>query len=257
MSDHNPENPGPGTISSTPPAVRPTPEPFYQTWIRAVTKPNASNYAGMAAAPNASTATALLWYFLPALVEFFIAAVVVQLGKGAQSQLLQDFGGGGRIPVGGAGSFIFELVCGVPIAAVLALLFFMLCVGVVHLIARAFGGKGTFGQLAYVFAAISAPVAVISTVVVLLEAIPVLGLVVGLCFIPVGIVLYIYAVVLEVIATAGVHQISGGKASVSALALPVFFSVCVACATIAALMVLGPVIGNTFSSINSSLQSVP
>jgi hypothetical protein len=226
------------------------PRPFFQTWVNALTKPNERTYQDIASAPNAKATTAFLWIFIASLVQFFISFLV---GNAAQSQLLRQFGGGQNLPTPSFGNRAITLICGAPIAAVVAVLFFAIFVGIMHLIARAFGGRATFDQSAYVIAAIAVPFYLISAVLSLLGAIPF----VGFCFGILDLVLGIYVLILQVMAVKGVHQISWGGAVVAVLVLPIVLVVCVACAVIAGLMVLGPVIGNVFSSINQSLQGVP
>ena len=43
------------------PVMSATPEPFYQVWIKALTRPSEQTYAELAASPNAKANTAYLW----------------------------------------------------------------------------------------------------------------------------------------------------------------------------------------------------
>jgi len=242
-----PPNPPP---MPNPPSMQPvTPPSIFQIWMNALTKPNQRTYAEIGSSPKASTTTAFLWIFLASLVQFFFSFLV---GNPAQNQIMRQFGGQ-NIPTPALGNRLVTLVCGAPIAAVVAVVFFAIFIGVMHLIARAFGGRATFDQLAYTIAAITVPVGLISAVLSLLGAIPF----VGLCFGLLSVLLGIYAFVLEVMAVMGVHQIGAGGAIVSVVALPLIAGICVACAVVVAFAALGPTIGNVFSSINQSLQSVP
>jgi hypothetical protein len=83
----------------------------------------------------------------------------------------------------------------------------------------------------------------------LLGAIPSIGFCFGLIILLIGI----YVLVLEVMAIKGVNQISWG-AAIGTLFIPLLVVVCICgCVVIASLMILGPVIGNVFSTINQSL----
>jgi hypothetical protein len=219
---------------------------FPQTWMNALTKPSEHTFAGIASSPNASATTAFIWIFIASLVQFFVSFLV---GNAGQAQLLRQFGAGQDLPNVGLGSRLGTIVCGAPIAAVIAVIFFAIFLGIMQLIARAFGGHGTFDQLAYAIASIVVPMNLIGVVLTLLAAIPF----VGLCFTAISLILGIYALVLEVMAVKGVHQITWLGAIVSAVALPLVLFACVACAAIFGLAALGPVIGNVFSSINNSL----
>ncbi len=234
-----------------PPPVGPAAPPsMVQMWVDAVTKPYQRTYAAIANLPRASATNAFLWVFIAALVQFFVSFLV---SGATQRNIMRDFGGGQNLPTPAFGVQVLSLICGAPIAAVVAVLFFALFVGIMHLIARAFGGRATYDQLAYAIAAITVPFNLIGAVLSLLTAIPLLGL----CFGILAIALGIYAIVLEVIAVMGVEQIGAGGAMVSTLVLPIVVCLCVACAVIVGLAAFAPVIGNVFSSINQSLPGIP
>ena len=69
----------------------------------------------------------------------------------------------------------------------------------------------------------------------------------------IGFVLSIYVLVLEVFAVQAVNKLDTGKAIGSVLlpGLVIFLLVC--CCVVISLLVLGPMIGNVFDSINQSL----
>ncbi len=71
-----------------------------------------------------------------------------------------------------------RVICGSSISSGNQTVFFAIGVAIIQWIAKMFGGKGTFDQLAYTFAAISVPYSLISAVFILLSAIPF----VGFCF---------------------------------------------------------------------------
>ena len=224
------------------------PRPFFQTWVDALTKPNEQTYRTIATAPNASSAQAFVWVFIGALVQSFFSFLV----SGAlQRQFLRQINGGENLPVPGFGSRIFDLLCGAPIAAILAVIFFAIFVGVIYLILRAFNGTATFDQLAYVLASITVPVTLIGAVLSLLAAIPF----VGFCFGLISLLLALYALVLEVIAVKAVAGVDWLGAIVSVLVLPVLACLCLACLVIFGFAALAPYIGNVFSSINNSFPT--
>lgn len=226
---------------STPPASK----PFYQVWIKALTKPNEQTFAEIAASPNAKMTTALLWVFIGSLVSFFLSSLVQ---NAAMSSLMAQYG----LPVqsgNGIVSTLITAVCGAPIVAIMTAIFFAIGIYIFQWIAKMFGGKGTPDQLAYAMAAISAPFSIVTGVLGLLGAIPY----VGLCFGLIGLAIGIYILVLDVMAIKGVNQISWG-AAIGTLFIPSLVVVCICgCVVIASLMLLGPAIGDVFSTINQSL----
>jgi hypothetical protein len=124
---------------------------------------------------------------------------------------------------------------------------FAIVVGIVQLLARMFGGRGTFDQLAYAIAAIITPFYLVSGLLTLLSAIPVAGW----CFGIVGFLAGFYVLALEVMAVKGVNQFDWWKAIASML-LPVFaIACCIAAAVAGILSVLAPQLNEIFNSITT------
>ena len=221
------------------------PRPFFNTWMDALTKPNEQTYRNIATASNASSTQAFIWVFIGALVQSFISFLVSNFaGSNMLRDLLRATGNQEQLPnVGGGG--IVGVICGAPIAAVLAVIFFALFVGVAYLISRAFNGHATFDQLAYVLAAITVPVTLISSVLSLLSAIPF----VGLCFGLLSFLLALYALALEVIAVKAVAGVDWLGAIVSVLAVPVLVCLCLICVFVFGFAALAPALGNVFSGM--------
>lgn len=226
------------------PESRPT--SIFQTWITALTKPNEQTYATLAASPEANANKAYLWMFIAALLNFFFATLV----QGAiMRNTFQQFGGDSSFLSNGFGGGIIAAICGAPIGAVIYVLFFAITTAIVQWVAKMFSGRGTYNQLAYTFGAILAPYMLISSVLTLLSAIPF----VGLCFSAIAAIAGIYILVLEIMAVKGVNQFGWGAAAGSLL-IPVFVIVFLcACIVGVTLALLGPVIGNVFSTINQSV----
>ena len=89
------------SVSSNDPTMSGAPEPFYQTWIKALTKPSSQTYAEFAMSPNAKATTAYLWYFIAMVVQLFLASLI---GHPALRQMLERFGNGqyGQYASGGS-----------------------------------------------------------------------------------------------------------------------------------------------------------
>src|SRR5687767_3135971 len=84
------------------------PQPMFQTWINAITKPNEETYARIAASPEAKTSTALLWVFVASLIQSF----VVFLMQGVlMSQMMQGSGFENQMGTG-----LVSVLCGAPVA---------------------------------------------------------------------------------------------------------------------------------------------
>lgn len=232
--------------------VSPEPEGvsgWVTTWMQAITKPNEQTFAEIGSSRNAKTSTAFLWVFIGSLVNSFI----LYLAQGALiSSMLSDFSDGSMFG-SGAGFSLIGAICGAPVAAVISVLVFAIFTGVTQWVAKMFGGTGTFEKLAYTFAAITVPFSLISAILGLLALIPYIGF----CFGILTLGLAIYVLVLEVMAVKGVNQFGYG-AAIGSIFIPglviVVICVCVfGVGSVAIMRLLGPKIGNTFSSINSSL----
>jgi hypothetical protein len=108
---------------------------------------------------------------------------------------------------------------------------------------------GTFDKLAYASAAISVPFSLLTGVLTLFAAIPFVGLCTGI----ISLLLSFYVLFLQITAVKAVNRFGWG-AAIGTVLLPVlvigFFC---GCLVIGGLTLLGPTIGDVFSSINQSL----
>lgn len=224
-------------------------ESWFATWIKAVTKPNEQTFVEISSSANAKTSTAFLWVFIGSLVNSFVLYLVQ---SAMINSMLSEFGTGNAFG-GGGGFSLISAICGAPVAAVVTVLVFAIFTGVTQWTAKMFGGTGTFEKLAYTFAAITVPFSLVSAVLGLLGAIPYIGF----CFGILALVLAIYVIVLEVMAVKGVNQFEYGAAIGSVFIPGLVIGVICFCVfgvgTVALMRLLGPKIGNTFSSINNSL----
>jgi len=238
-----------------------SPEPYrsagisgwFSTWMTAVTKRSEQTYAAMAEHPDAATSTrAFTWIFLAgtvsALISGIFQAILTLAGFAPAMPELNDLFGSAQ---GGIAFSLGFSICFSPIAGALAVLFFAIGVGLVQWIATRFGGVGTFSRLAYPMAAISVPFTLVSSVLTPFSSIPYLGICAGLL----SLFLAIYAIVLQITAVKGVNRFGWGQA-IGSFFLPTVILLCCALlpiGVIAAMRLMGPQIGNTFSSISSSL----
>lgn len=197
-------------VSSAPTPSSGGSKSFFQVWIDALTKPNENTFAEIATSPNAKATTAYIWVFVGYLVEFFLSALVSGTRMASYRSLFQQYGLGKAAGLGGGGivTTLILAICGGPILAVIATIFFAIWTAIIQWIAKMFHGQGTNEQLAYAFAAILAPFAIVSGVLSLFAAIPF----VGFCFNAILAIAGIYAVVLNIMAVKGVNRFGWGEA---------------------------------------------
>ena len=219
---------------------------WLSTWREAITRPSDETFARIASSPQAKSTTALLWVFLGSLLNIFLASLV----QGAVvRQMLQNSDLGVDQFGGGPGVTLITAICGAPVGAVISAVVFAIFVGVVQLVAKMFGGQGTFDQLAYAIAAIVTPFYLVSGLLALLGAIPY----VGLCFGLIGLLAGLYVLALEVMAVKGVNQFGWGEAAGSVFLPVLLFVCCIAVGIFGIAQLLGPAISDVFDSINQSL----
>ncbi len=213
---------------------------WVRVWRDALTRPSEQTFSRIALSPHAKTTTALLWIFIGSLVSSLLALPA----QGAlMRQMIQNMGLEEQgFPAAGGG--IMTAICGAPIGAVISVVLFAVVIGIVQALAKMFGGRGTFDQLAYAIAAILTPFYLVSGVLSLLSAIPVPF--VGACFGLLGFAAAIYVLVLEVMAVKGVNQFGWGPA-IGSLLLPVLaIACCLAVAVGAVLSMVSPELRDIF-----------
>ena len=219
---------------------------WISVWRDALTKPSDQTFAAIAQSPNAKLTTALLWVFLGSLVNALFGSLI----QGPVMRQMMQNSGFEALPRTAA-SGIAGVICGAPIAAVISVVIFVVVVGVVQLIAKMFGGRGTFDQLAYAIAAIATPVALINSLFTLLFAVPYVMYCGGLL----SFLLFIYSVVLQIMAVKGVNQFGWGQAAASLLLPFIVVCCCLSVGVIGLLRALGPGINEIFNSIQQSLPT--
>ena len=185
---------------------------LWQTWLKASTSPSDATFADLRLKPNANITTAVIWMAIygaiaaiAGLVSSLIFAGTVQ---GALPSVLQQLDLPpaemaqveqalrflpGNVAVGAGFSSLANIIW-VPV-------WFLIGVGIYHLIAKLLGGTGEYGRLAYLSAAFSAPLGIVTT---LLSLIPLAG-----CVTP---LIGIYTLVLSYFAVKVEHQLSSGRA---------------------------------------------
>ena len=216
---------------------------WVSVWRDAITRPSEQTFARIGQSPNAKSTTAFLWVFLGSLVSSLLALPVqgVLMRQMFQSMGLEEQG----FPTGGGG--LMTVICGAPIGAVVSVVAFAIVVGIVQLLAKMFGGRGTFDQLAYAIAAIVTPFYLVSGLLTLLSAIPFAGF----CFGLLGFAAAIYVLVLEVMAVKGVNQFGWGQA-IGSLLLPVIAVACCISVVVGALLsMVSPELMDIFNSITT------
>jgi hypothetical protein len=157
---------------------------WLQIWRTAVTRPTVAAYQDLFQLANPSASKAWLWLFVSSLLSGALISIAPFVTESA--------------PAG--------LALAVLVFAVSVVLVWAIFAGCTHAVARLFHGRGAYTALIYLFAAFSTPLVLFAGVVSLL---PRSGLLLG--------ALYLYWLILYVVATQAVYQISRAKALIAVL----------------------------------------
>jgi Yip1 domain len=169
------------SLSATPAAVG--------IWARAVFRPSVVTYQRLFLQPYPRLRLAHTWILIGAFIGGLIVSIEPLLAPFIQQ-----------------GPFDTGLLLAIPIYALIATLFWAIFIGCVQVVARLLKGIGTYTQLACTSAAFSAPLIVIASV---LASIPWSSFL-SLC-------LYIYWLVLYILALQAVNQFSRARAIIAVL----------------------------------------
>jgi hypothetical protein len=152
---------------------------WYEVWYTALTQANVDAYDSLRLNPYALPSRTYIWLLSVGMVSGLVGAL--SLGFNPQffqalTMLEQQMGVSGVTQV-----FSASLFCFVPLTGVMNLINTAISVGIMHLIAKMFGGKGKYSEFLYLVAAFSAPMSMGTTILgfipfVNLCLVPLLGL---------------------------------------------------------------------------------
>lgn len=189
---------------------------LFQKWWRVLTKPGAQTFAAEMQTANWGD----VWIGL-AMLAVIAAIFIFAILEVVRGFVLSALSSSPNVTVDQQQQIaqVFNIL---PIISVVALfavpIGFFVGSGIYWLIAKAFGGTGTFKTQAYAYSLWYVPVEIVSLV---LSVIPFLG---GL----ISFALSIYGIVLAVFSIMASHRLSGGKAT-AVILLPVAIALVLAC----------------------------
>ncbi len=225
------------------------PAGWLSVWMKVVTKPGEQTFIEITEHPDISSRTAYIWVFLSYALSIVVAGIIqsILIASGLNNQLGVE-GAGASV-----GTTVFVTICASPITGAISVLFFALMTAITQWIAKLFGGTGNYDKLLYAFAAIFTPYTLASIFLIPLSSVPYLNICTGLF----SFGLILYYLFLKITAVKAINGFGWGQA-IGAVMLPSLASLFVCgCIAVASFMLLAPMIGNVFSSINQSLQFVP
>jgi hypothetical protein len=140
---------------------------WYEVWLSVLINPSENSFLFILADPKLSLDRGIIWVFCATLIQYLVAFglfMVVWL------PLLQKVTASAGLTMDLAASIrnasLLLFVIGVPVLTSVYTLMFALQMGILHLIAKLFGGRGTYEHLVFASAAYQAPLLLISIVAV-------------------------------------------------------------------------------------------
>jgi len=197
----------------------------FQVWMMALTKPNEETYSRIIRDPGAGVGRAIVWLIVTALIGTTISVVSNAIfgGFSNSSQLaeLKELFPESQELIKNLP--IFLAIC-IPASVIISLIIFFVQTGVLHFIAGALGGNGSYSDMIYAFAAFSSPYTLVYS---LIAAIPIVQ-----CF---SFLLGFYALYLGILAIKVVHRFDWGKA-LGTYGILIIFAMVIACVIVALAM---------------------
>lgn len=183
---------------------------------------------------------ALIYTAVAAAIAGVLSAIASLIGRAALEQQLsgleQQLGDSPALPLirsmAGGGGVVFSLI----VTPIIAIIGFLISVGIVYLLGRAFKGTGTYGEMAFNTALYSAPLTVISA---LLNLIPFVGALASLA-------LAIYQIYLYWLSIQAGMNLPGNKA-LWVILIPILVVVVLCCVLGAALFSLLAIVSSQTS----------
>jgi hypothetical protein len=161
-----------------------------QVWLTALARPSLSSYAALGQQARVSARRAYTWVFVGGMIGGTINALSPFIGHPADQRYVDML-----------------LLALIPVSAILAVGVLAAFAWCTQAVARRLKGSGSQRQLAYVFGAFSAPLLIVASVLDLIPPARVLNF-----------VLYLYWMVLYIVAVRAVNGISRVKATAAVLA---------------------------------------
>lgn len=183
---------------------------WYEVWWMALTQPNLPTYDALLRDPMQSMGRTFWWTFLSSILTWLIIFLNVLINPETRSIFTQMQGATNMAVFFAFGMFVFVFV-----GAFVNIILLMINAGFFHLLAKAFGGIGTFSRVLYLKAAYNAPFSIASTLLsVVVGFIPCVNLILP-------ILLELYYLRLDILSIQAAHRLNGGRATIVVL-LPTF-----------------------------------
>ena len=205
-----------------------------QQYIKVLTKPSARTFAE----EMGKASWDIIWVQLLGLA---VIEAILTLISYLTGSVLYRSGANAALPPGALPAIIWGTSIGLIVLVPLGFFFHQ---GITYLIAKGFGGTGTFLRQAYTGALIQTPLTIISAVIgVIFNFIPIFGPVLSLL---VSLAAFVYEIVLLVFSIMAVHRLAGGKAT-GVVLLPLLIIFVVVCVLVVLIVAILAAVSHTAS----------
>ena len=177
---------------------------WQEIWTMVVTDGSVDAFYRILDDPKATASRAILWIFLITTFSGIVNSILT-------------FAQWNSIPTTGfpntfnpTAIFLPTLLCSTLLGGVFGVIGLFISGGIIHLIAKMLGGKGTFNEWIYIYGAIAAPFVVISLI---MSAISVTIPAAGIAFLCISLVVVIYQFILQGRGLMALHGFTGGQAA--------------------------------------------
>ena len=214
---------------------------WVDTMIKALTQPNERGYTQITHDPGLSIGRAALWYTLSALFSVFISLALSFVFNPDVFTSLQQLQGLGLSNEGTAAAgavMVGFMLCFIPFAALLSTVFMAISAAIHQLVARLFGGQGSFSQVFYAYSAFMTPINPVAT---LIGSIPLVN-----CL---GLFIWAYMIYLRILSVKAANRIGWGAASVAVIVPGLLVFVFLCCLAFVIAMALGPEVEKYFQQM--------
>jgi hypothetical protein len=189
---------------------------WYEIWRDVWTNPGVEAFWSILKERDHSATRGFIWIGVTSLILGLAGAITsIPVLQSTNSQLPGWINSGGSIVTG---------LCTLILTPVFTIIGMMILTGIFHLIAKLFGGNGTWGDLVFCIAAVVAPASVISGVVGIFGGIfsqvRVFFFLVAIIFGIIAVALAIYNIILYVLAIRASENVGTGGA-IATLLIPI------------------------------------
>lgn len=189
---------------------------WYEIWRDVWMNPGVEAFRSILKERDHSATRGLIWVGITSLVLGLSGAIIsIPVLSSTTSQFPSFLG---------TGELVITSVCTVILTPIFTIISMMILTGIFHLIAKLFGGNGTWGDLVFCLAAVVAPASIISgvlgTVGGLFSQVRVLFYLIAILFGIIALALAIYNIILYVLALKASENVGTGGA-IATLLIPI------------------------------------